>query len=69
MKALFAALALVLQLLTTPAFAGEAMKPLTETMVKNFVLGWYFVTNEHRPVDELLMLANKDIKFVYPSCH
>lgn len=67
MKALFAALALMLQLLVTPAFASEAMKPLTETMVKNFVLGWYFVTNEHRPVDELLMLANEDIKFVYPD--
>ena len=67
MKALFAALALLLQLLIMPAFAGEAAKPLTEAMVKNVVLNWYDVTNEHRPVAELLSLATDDIEFSYPD--
>ena len=67
MKALFAALALLLQLLIMPAFAGEAAKLLTEAMVKNVVLNWYDVTNEHRPVAELLSLATDDIEFSYPD--
>ncbi|MFZ4537587.1 nuclear transport factor 2 family protein [Propionivibrio sp.] len=61
------ALLVVLALLMAPAFASEAAKPLTETMVKNVILNWYSITNEHRPVAELLSLATDDIEFVYPD--
>ena len=36
-------------------------------MVKNVILNWYYVTNEHRPIDELMTLASEDIKFLYPD--
>ena len=67
MKMTIAILALLLQILAAPALADETAKPLTETMVKNVILNWYFVTNEHRPVEELMVLASDDIKFLYPD--
>ena len=64
MRSLLFALALLL----TPAFAAEPAVPtgsITEEMVKNLVLNWFAISNDHRPVDELLTLATDDIEFRY----
>lgn len=45
----------------------EPARPLTEDMCRTVVLNWYAITNEHRPIEDLLTLADPDIQFRYPD--
>jgi hypothetical protein len=40
---------------------------LTEGMVRNIIMTWYHGTNEHSPVESLLMLLAGDVEMSYPN--
>jgi len=61
--------AIVLFLVTAlhPAVAATSQPPLTEDMVKNVILGWYEGTNDHKPVEDLLVFLADDVEMRYPD--
>ena len=49
-----------------PLAAQQPPPPLNESMVKNLILTWYTGTNDHHPVEELLVLLADDVEMRYP---
>lgn len=41
--------------------------PLTPDMARHVVLTWYAGTNDHKPVEQLLMLLADDVEMRYPN--
>jgi len=50
-----------------PALAQQPPPPLSEDMVKNVILTWYQGTNDHHPVEELLVLLDDNVEMRYPN--
>lgn len=60
-------------ILTIATFAAastlraEPPPPLTDGMVRNFLLAWFQSTNDHRPVEELLPMLDDRVEMFYPD--